>query len=116
MMLTAAVVFAPTRSSGGEPASSRSSDSAAASRSRIDSACSTSRQPAGVRLTLLGPRSTSAHACLPLELRHLLGDGGRREAKRLRRARDRPAQGDLPEDAKSADIEHKHSLTKGVAT
>ena len=61
-------------------------------------------------------RARPAARLPPLELRQLLGDRGGREAKRLGGARDRAAQGDLPKDPKPADVEHKQSLTKRVAT
>jgi hypothetical protein len=64
----------------------------------------------------LGPALHQGHAGLALELRHLLRDGGGREAERLRRGGERPAQGHLPEDTQSADVEHKESLTIRVAT
>ncbi len=68
---------------GGEPSSSRSSASACASCSRITSACSTSRQPAGVSRTLRGPRSSSGIPASTSSFDELLGDRGRREAERL---------------------------------
>ncbi len=53
---------------------------------------------------------------LHLELGELLGNCGRREAKRLGRRGDRAAQGNLAQNPKAPDVEHKQSLTTNEAS
>ena len=88
------------------PAAAARSASASAARSSSASACPTSVERRVGQAHAAAGALEQRHARLALEDRQLLGDRGGRELQRVGDRGDRPAGGELAQQADAAEVEH----------